>query len=476
MQDIALDSNTAETGGGRKVDIILAAVAILLVGAASAWFLLGSSDVPTLDDVAPPTLTEPATAAGGELTVTATEGESVDTLTNKARMALSADMLAEPPGQNALYYYSLAVEADPDNTVVRGELDAVAAEVATLIRDYMAAQNWTAAEQLASRLELAVPQAGVLSEYNTTLDNRRQTLLDQAVAEASAGRARSAAALLDQARSLPGSTAASVRQTQQQIAAIADERREAAAARAAERASAERTAAAPPPAPATDAPPARAEAAAPVEAVASAPAAAPPAAPPADVTTANAIRAQITSGELAGDAGAIAALGEAFAEYPDSEALGSSADLLFDAVDSLVQRQLAGDDTRAAAGTIASIESLPGSGPLVADLRATLGDAERRLAGATVIPANQLQLVEAVPPVYPRSARRRELEGWVDVEFTVTSDGSTSDIIVVQSSSGSIFNRSTIQAVTQWRFKPRMFRGEPIDQRVTTRVGYRLQD
>ena len=196
----------------------------------------------------------------------------------------------------------------------------------------------------------------------------------------------------------------------------------------------------------------------------------------ADEALANAIRGKITSGELTGEAGAIAELGAAANQFPDSAALGATADLLFAAVDAEVQRQLAGDDTAAAGALIQSIEPLPGAANIVPELRATLGDAERRLAGATVISASLLEITEAVPPVYPRGALRREMQGWVDVEFTVTADGSTSDIVVTNSSNNtSIFNRSTLQAVSQWRFRPRMFRGQPIDQRVTTRVGYRLE-
>ena len=472
MQDLAIEETSG--GGGRKIDLILGIAAIVIVAGASAWFLLGSDGSADLDDIAEPVAASVEASAPTELSVTATEGESATALAEKARMALSADMLAEPAGQNALYYYSLAAEANPDDATIRDELNTVAGQVADLIRGHMAAENWTAAEQLASRLALAQPGASVLGEYQRTVDTARQTLLDQAVAEATAGRARSAGALLDQAEALPGSAEASVRQTRQRLAAIAGERRaaaEAQAAAAAEEAAARQAAAQQ-----------RAAETAPPAEAASAPAApvtrSVPATPrvAADEALANTIRGKITSGELTGEAGAIAELGAAANQFPDSAALGATANLLFAAVDAEVQRQLAGDDTAAAGALIQSIEPLPGAADIVPELRATLGDAERRLAGATVISASLLEITETVQPVYPRGALRRELQGWVDIEFTVTSDGSTSDIVVTNSSNNTtIFNRSTLQAVSQWRFKPRMFRGQPIDQRVTTRVGYRLE-
>ena len=81
-----------------------------------------------------------------------------------------------------------------------------------------------------------------------------------------------------------------------------------------------------------------------------------------------------------------------------------------------------------------------------------------------------------IAPVYPRSALRRGQEGWVEVEFTVSSDGSTAEVEVVSSSVAKVFDRASIRAVDQWQFRPRVFRGEPIDQRVRARISFTLQD
>ncbi|MEO1037124.1 MAG: TonB family protein [Pseudomonadota bacterium] len=461
----------SESGGGRRVDIIVASIAFVLVGIAGAWFLLGGSGEPPIEEPAQPQLVA-TQEASPDLGVAATESESAQTLANKARMALNADMIAEPAGQNALYYYSLALEADPENGDVRNELNAVSDQVSTMIREHLAAEDYAAAERLVSRLELAVPSAAVLREFELTVGNRRQALLDQAVAEAGAGRQRAAGQLLEQARALPGDASASIRQTQTQLAEIADQQRAVAAEAAARRAEEQARLAASREAE-QEAEPVREAAAAEEPA---APVAEPePSGPSADVSVANSIREKVTRGALDGDGGAIAELGQALSDFPDSEAVAESRTLLLAAVESQVQRQLSADDTRAAAGSIAAVEDLPGADGVVPELKSALASTEKRLAGAVVIPASQLELVEAVPPVYPRSARRREVEGWVDIEFTVTSAGDTADVAIVDASQANTFNRATIQAVSQWQFKPRMFRGEAIDQRVKARVSFRLE-
>ncbi|MEL6199474.1 MAG: TonB family protein, partial [Pseudomonadota bacterium] len=60
----------------------------------------------------------------------------------------------------------------------------------------------------------------------------------------------------------------------------------------------------------------------------------------------------------------------------------------------------------------------------------------------------------AAPPGYPRSAQRRGIEGWVDVGFSVRADGTTSDITVIESQPGSVFDEAATEAVSKWRYEP----------------------
>lgn len=73
-----------------------------------------------------------------------------------------------------------------------------------------------------------------------------------------------------------------------------------------------------------------------------------------------------------------------------------------------------------------------------------------------------------VAPQYPRRAAQRGIEGFVTVEFTVTVNGSTKDVTVIQGikvdgSETSIFNRAAVKAAEKFKYKPRVIDGTPIE-------------
>ncbi len=79
------------------------------------------------------------------------------------------------------------------------------------------------------------------------------------------------------------------------------------------------------------------------------------------------------------------------------------------------------------------------------------------------------QVVEKVEPYYPRQARMRNLEGSVEVEFTVDRNGSVRDIEILQEEPhGFGFGSQTIRALEEWRFQPFKRGGERIEYRVRT--------
>lgn len=57
-------------------------------------------------------------------------------------------------------------------------------------------------------------------------------------------------------------------------------------------------------------------------------------------------------------------------------------------------------------------------------------------------------------PIFPSSGFRTGQEGWVRVNFVVTPDGRTTDIIVVDSVGGVPFEEEAIKAVQGWQFEP----------------------
>jgi len=92
----------------------------------------------------------------------------------------------------------------------------------------------------------------------------------------------------------------------------------------------------------------------------------------------------------------------------------------------------------------------------------------------TVTPLSEagLGIIELVSPEYPDAELERGVEGWVDVEFTVTRDGSTRDVVVTGASHESTFTNEAVYAVTHWRFEPFRIRNAPIERRVRTRVTF----
>ncbi|MFI5215182.1 MAG: TonB family protein [Candidatus Limnocylindria bacterium] len=92
----------------------------------------------------------------------------------------------------------------------------------------------------------------------------------------------------------------------------------------------------------------------------------------------------------------------------------------------------------------------------------TGGDGSGELAlSAGMSDRASLPLVR-VEPQYPQQASRRGLEGWVVVQFTISSGGSTKNVSVVQSSD-SIFERNAVAAVSKWKYQPQMRDGKPSD-------------
>ena len=71
------------------------------------------------------------------------------------------------------------------------------------------------------------------------------------------------------------------------------------------------------------------------------------------------------------------------------------------------------------------------------------------MESAKPVPASALKIATYVAPTYPARASERNLEGWVDIEFTVGTDGKTRNIVVTDASHETIFRREATDAVAQ---------------------------
>jgi TonB family protein len=97
---------------------------------------------------------------------------------------------------------------------------------------------------------------------------------------------------------------------------------------------------------------------------------------------------------------------------------------------------------------------------------------EKTAQTTTVVGASSLQRIEYVAPKFPSMTRNRVTSGWVEVEFTVRADGSTGDIVVTNASPRRTFDHAAMTAVGEWRYKPVMRDGKPVEQRAAVRIRF----
>jgi protein TonB len=95
--------------------------------------------------------------------------------------------------------------------------------------------------------------------------------------------------------------------------------------------------------------------------------------------------------------------------------------------------------------------------------------------GMNIAEGDYLPIVR-VAPVYPARALARGIEGYVDMEFTVTTTGTVINPIVVFSTSG-LFNRAAERAVLKFKYKPRVVDGQPVEvPGVRTRITFKIEN
>jgi TonB family protein len=81
-------------------------------------------------------------------------------------------------------------------------------------------------------------------------------------------------------------------------------------------------------------------------------------------------------------------------------------------------------------------------------------------------------IVTRVEPNYPEEARRRRIEGRVVVHAIIGIDGAVKDLEVI--SGPQELTQSALDAVRQWRYKPTLLNGQPVEVDTTIAVEYVL--
>jgi TonB family protein len=85
----------------------------------------------------------------------------------------------------------------------------------------------------------------------------------------------------------------------------------------------------------------------------------------------------------------------------------------------------------------------------------------------------QMNLVTKVQPIYPASAKAARIQGQVMLETVISKEGEPLDIRVLASPSDDL-TQSSLEAVRQWRYKPTLLNGSPVEIVTDVVVNYTL--
>jgi len=70
-----------------------------------------------------------------------------------------------------------------------------------------------------------------------------------------------------------------------------------------------------------------------------------------------------------------------------------------------------------------------------------------------------------IEPQYPRKAALIGAEGFVILQFDITSVGTVTNISILQASPPNIFNNNAIKALQKWKYKPKIVHNKPMMQK-----------
>jgi len=104
----------------------------------------------------------------------------------------------------------------------------------------------------------------------------------------------------------------------------------------------------------------------------------------------------------------------------------------------------------------------------------TAGQNESQRA-ESYVDASTLTRIRYVAPKFPDIARAHNIDGWVDLQFLVDTDGAVTDVKVVGAQPVGIFEQVALDAVHHWRYLPQMHDGKALGQRARVRLRFTVQ-
>lgn len=94
--------------------------------------------------------------------------------------------------------------------------------------------------------------------------------------------------------------------------------------------------------------------------------------------------------------------------------------------------------------------------------------------GIGLMRGEDLRPIYRMAPRYPRSLKRRKIEGEVTVEFTLNVAGLVESPVITHSVPEGLFDNAALKAVKKWKFHPQLDDGKPVAVRVTQRIVFKL--
>ena len=431
-----------EAKDNSSLPLLLSITGAVVAVAAGGWFLLNQEPADTTEMIENAPVAEQATISEAESepaveTQPAADSSTadVDAELRKARLAADAEIFIFPATQSAFYYYGRVLRAEPDHAVANAELDALLARVGSTVTQHLEAQRFDNAHEIATIVARLRPEHFLVLETQRTLDDYTEQLVAEAIQHAQDGNDQRAREALATAEALPGRSPEYFTAVRGSITDIRDVRL------AAEQDRANR---------------------------------AKLAADEARAAWVRSIRNAITEGNLIAPAGASAR--DLLAEensWSDerTQLTGEVVTALIDTAEAFLEAKKPAD----AEPLVAAAIELGGDADRFDAVSAALDDAFIELESNRVASMSELVRVKSASPKYPRRAAERDVSGWVDVYFTVTSTGETADVRVNRSDPQSVFDRAAVEAVKKWAFQPVEYRGRVINQRAGARLVFQLE-
>jgi TonB family protein len=140
------------------------------------------------------------------------------------------------------------------------------------------------------------------------------------------------------------------------------------------------------------------------------------------------------------------------------------------------QSSLHAQDFAATRGWLGEAHDAGADATQIGTLEAALAAAQDAAAQAnSYLNEGSLTRTHYIAPRFPDTARQRGIEGWVDLQFVVGTDGSVSDATIVGAQPAGVFEPAALEAVRQWRYQPPVRGGQNVSQRVRVRVRFKVQ-